>query len=48
MLLAAAQEGNADYLVSLDAKHLLPLKHHRGTQIVSPDLFLKVLNKEKR
>lgn len=46
MLLAAAQESGADYLVSLDAKHVLPLKHHRGTQIVSPELFLRALTKE--
>lgn len=48
MLLAAAQESGADYLVSLDAKHLLPLKHHRGTQIVEPELFLRALNNEKK
>ncbi len=47
MLLAAAQESGADYLVSLDAKHVLPLKHHKGTQIVSPELFLRVLEKER-
>ena len=47
ILLAAAQEGQADYLVSLDAKHLLPLKHHRGTQIVNPALFLRALDNER-
>jgi len=47
MLLAAAQESGADYLVSLDAKHVLPLKHHKGTQIVSPELFLRALEKER-
>ncbi|MEZ4537004.1 MAG: putative toxin-antitoxin system toxin component, PIN family [Cyanobacteriota/Melainabacteria group bacterium] len=46
MFLAASQEGCADYLVSLDAKHLLPLKHHKGTQIVEPELFLRALDKE--
>lgn len=46
MLLAAAQEGAADYLVSLDAKHVLPLKHHKGTQIVNPSLFLSILSRE--
>ncbi|MBZ0187165.1 MAG: putative toxin-antitoxin system toxin component, PIN family, partial [Candidatus Obscuribacterales bacterium] len=44
MVLAAAEEGGADYLVSLDAKHLLPLKHHKGTQIVEPELFLRALD----
>ncbi|MCA9818339.1 MAG: putative toxin-antitoxin system toxin component, PIN family [Candidatus Obscuribacterales bacterium] len=45
MILAAAQEGGADYIVSLDAKHLLPLKHHKGTQIVDPKLFLRVIDR---
>lgn len=44
MILAAAQESEADYIVSLDAKHLLALKHHRGTQIVEPELFLRALD----
>lgn len=48
MLLAAVQEGSADYLVSLDAKHILPLKHHKGTQIVNPMLFIRVLDREQR
>lgn len=39
--LAAAYEAKADYLVSLDKKHLLSLKHYHGTQIVSPDAFIK-------
>lgn len=47
MVLAAAEEGGADYLVSLDAKHLLPLKHHKGTQIVEPELFLRALDSER-
>lgn len=46
MLLAAAQEGGADYLVSLDAKHVLPLKYHHGTQIVTPTIFISILNRE--
>lgn len=44
MILAAAQEAGADFIVSLDAKHLLALKHHRGTQIVEPELFLRALD----
>ena len=47
MFLAAAQEGAADYLVSLDAKHLLPLKHHKGTQIVDPAGFIRSLSRER-
>lgn len=46
MLLAAAQEGSADFLVSLDAKLLLPLKHHMGTQIVNPILFIRMMDRE--
>lgn len=45
MLLAAAYEGHADYLVSLDRKHLLPLKHYHGTQILSPGLFIRTLDR---
>lgn len=41
--LAAAAEADADYLVSLDAKHILPLKYHVRTQIVSPALFMRAL-----
>ena len=44
MFLAAAYESNVDYLVSLDKKHLLPLKHYHGTQILSPALFIRLLN----
>lgn len=45
MFLAAAYEVSADYLVSLDKKHILPLKHYHGTQILSPDLFIRILDK---
>lgn len=48
MFLAAAQEGSADYLVSLDAKHLLPLKHHKKTQIVNPRIFINILDRESK
>lgn len=44
MFLAAAYEAGADYLVSLDAKHLLPLKYYHGTQILIPTLFLRALD----
>ncbi|MBU6450134.1 MAG: putative toxin-antitoxin system toxin component, PIN family [Cyanobacteria bacterium REEB67] len=39
--LAAALESHADYLVSYDAKSLLPVKHFHGTQIVLPALFIR-------
>lgn len=45
MFLAAAYEVSADYLVSLEKKHILPLKHYHGTQILSPDLFIRILDK---
>ena len=43
MFLAAALESHADYIVSYDAKSLLPLKHFHGTQIVSPELLMRQL-----
>jgi len=47
--LAAAYEAKADFLVSLDKKSLLPMKHFYKTQIVSPDIFMRLLvgNSEK-
>lgn len=44
MFLAAAYESNADYLVTLDSQHLLPLKYYHGTQILAPSLFLSRIN----
>jgi uncharacterized protein len=44
--LSAAQESQADFLVSLDAKHLLPLKHHYKTQILNPAVFIRILDRE--
>lgn len=43
IFLAAAYEAKANYLVSLDRRHLLPLKYFHGTQILSPSLFLRML-----
>lgn len=40
MFLAAAYESKADYLVTLDTQHLLPLKYYHGTQILTPSLFM--------
>lgn len=39
--LAAALESQADYIVSYDAKSLLPLKHFHGSQILLPELFMR-------
>jgi predicted nucleic acid-binding protein len=44
VFLAAAYESKADYLISLDKKHLLQLKHYHGTQILTPALFIQSLN----
>lgn len=44
LFLAAAYESKANYLVSLDKKHLLPLKHYHGTQIIEPGLFIRLLS----
>lgn len=40
--LACAQEGSADYLVTGDAD-LLDVKSHGGTLIISPAVFLPIL-----
>ena len=42
-VLACALEGHADFVVTDDRKHLLPLKHYHGIQIVSVPLFLRAL-----
>jgi uncharacterized protein len=44
LFLAAAYESKADYIVSLDQKQILPLKHYHGTQILNPILFIQTLN----
>ena len=41
MILAAALESKADYIISLDREHLLPLKNYQQIQIVNPHQFLK-------
>lgn len=42
--LEAAIAGNADYIVTRDEKHILPLKEFRGIKIVAPEDFLKIFN----
>lgn len=37
-------EGKANYLITGDKKHLLPLKKFHQTKIISPNKFLKCLN----
>jgi len=43
--LECAVEAKADYLISGDNKHLLPLKNFQGTEIVSPSEFLELYQK---
>jgi uncharacterized protein len=47
VLLAIAQAGNADYLVSGDKRHLLALKRHGNAQIVTVRTILDVLGVQK-
>lgn len=39
--------GNADFLVSGDKKHLLPLKEYRGIRIINPATFLALLQLDR-
>ena len=43
-VLEAAVEAKADYLITGDKKHILPLKKIKNTKIVSPEEFLKQLS----
>ena len=45
MILECALAAEADYIVSGDKKHLLPLRRFRGVPIVGPAEFLKRLAK---
>ena len=47
ILLSAALEAKADYIISLDRRDVLPLKHYKGTQIVAPTQFLHTLKDYK-
>ena len=38
-----AEVSDADYLVTNDYRHLLPLKRHRKTEIVTPAEFIRRL-----
>jgi len=43
MVLECALAAEADFLVSGDKKHLLPLREFRGVKIITADAFLKML-----
>jgi len=42
-ILECAVESKAQYIVSGDKRHLLPLKEYQGAKILSPAEFLKVM-----
>lgn len=42
-ILECTDEANADYLVTGDKKHILPLKKHGDTKILSPNQFIDQL-----
>ncbi len=44
-VLACAVESDADYLVTGDRRHLLPLKVHAGTRIINAAGFLPLVEK---
>jgi len=46
-LLGCAVEVKADYLISGDNEHLLPLRNFQGIKIISPSEFLKLYQKLK-
>ena len=43
-VLECAVAANADYLVTGDRRHLLPIEEHRGARIVNSPRFLSMLN----
>lgn len=45
MFLAAAWEGQAQYIVSGDKSHLLSLKAYKGIKIITPHEFIEILSK---
>ncbi len=42
-IIATAVAAKADYLVTGDRAHLLPIRAHQGIRIISPREFLDVL-----
>ena len=47
MVIATAVAGKADYLVTGDRRHLLPMKEYQGIFILSPRSFLDLLESEQ-
>lgn len=46
MYLVCAKDGKADYLVTGDKKHLLPLKKIAKTKVLSPKEFVRILKSQ--
>ena len=46
-ILECAVEGKAQYIISGDKRHILPLKEYMGIRILSPDEFLKLQNSQE-
>ena len=42
-ILECATEGSADYLITGDRRHLLPLEEHQGVRILNASRFLFIL-----
>jgi uncharacterized protein len=47
MVIATAVAGKADYLITGDRKHLLPMKEYQGIYILAPRSFLDLLESEQ-
>ena len=45
-ILECALEGKAEYIISGDKRHLLPLGEYEGIRILSPDEFLRLIRKQ--
>lgn len=39
----AALARNADYIISQDRKHILPIKEYKGTKKILPEKFFKII-----
>ena len=45
-ILECGVEGKAQYIISGDKRHLLPLKEYQGIKIISPAQFLGIISQE--
>lgn len=47
IILGAALEAHANYIVTGDIHHLIPIKYFHGTYIISPNQLLELLEEKK-